>query len=99
MGPVKSVTYNVADEEAGESEKLLNLDFKSSASKSRDRIKACFNQLSEQDIHKIMSDPENANLKKAYDTILEKYSNFPLNKQEYEPFINDTLSETSGANG
>ena len=43
MGPVKSITYNVADEEAGEIEKLVGLDFKSSASAIRDRIKSCFN--------------------------------------------------------
>ena len=42
MGPVKSVTYNVDDEEAGE-EKIITLAFKASASESRDRIKGCFN--------------------------------------------------------
>ena len=42
MGPAKSVTYNIADEEKGEAEKLVALTFKSQATKGRDRIKGCF---------------------------------------------------------
>ena len=91
MGAVKSITYNVADEEAGDIEKLVNLDFKSSASEAKDRIKGCFNQMTEQEIYKIMSDPNNENLKKAYEHLLEKHGSFPLSKADYEPYINDIL--------
>ena len=67
MGPVKSVNYDVADEEKGEMEVMITLDFKAQASESRDRIKGCFNQLSEQKISAIMTSPDNPELKKAFD--------------------------------
>ena len=41
-----------------------------------------------------MTDPDNAALKDAYEKILAKYSTFPFNKQEYEPFVNDVLLGT-----
>ena len=47
--------------------------------------------MSEQEIYKIMSDPDNTNLKAAYEYLLQKHGSFPLTKTEYEPYINDTL--------
>ena len=42
MGPAVSITYNVADEEAGEEAKMITVAFKAAASEGRDRITGCF---------------------------------------------------------
>ena len=66
MGPVKSVTYNVADEEKGEMAELVTIAFKSQASKMKDNIKGMLLQLDEQRISTLVTNPENANLYEAY---------------------------------
>ena len=80
MGPAKSVTYNVADEEKGEEAFPITVAFKAQANESRDNIKACFNLLTEQQLCAIMTNPDNVLLKAAYDHILDKHSEFPFSK-------------------
>ena len=45
-----------------------------------------------------MSNPDNTRLKEVYEHIVQKHGSFPLNKTEYEPFINDVLTETAATN-
>ena len=42
-----------------------------------------------------MTNPDNVELKAAYEFLLEKHSQFPFTKEEYEPFVNDILKGTA----
>ena len=48
-----------------------------------------------QRISAIMTNPSNEKLKAAYEHINKKYGEFPFEKEEYEPFVQDKLSETA----
>ena len=95
MGPVNSVTYNVSDEEKGEVDEFVTLSFKAAACEARDRIRSCFDQLSEEKISAIMTSVDNTKLKEAFEHLHKKHGSFPFSKEEYEPYINDILKDTA----
>jgi hypothetical protein len=60
FGPVKSVTYDVSDDEKGEisGEHDVTIAFKAQATEQRDRIIGCFNQMSTLKLTSILSNED-----------------------------------------